>query len=126
MTEDNGLFYKPQRVIIPGLPQSQKVANEILDLVDYNKDLIDGSDLGVIDRKLWVSVILPQLRELIPDVTMRGNLTEFLCDPKRCVSMDLISRTRRYLVDHDHLRLSKSAIENSIEQKNMAERGFKS
>ncbi len=125
MAEDLS-FYPQQRVIIKGLPQTQRIANEILDLVDANKSLTDGNDLGVMDRKIWVSLCLPELRRIVPDIDMRGNLTEFLCDPKRCPSPEIVSRARRYLVQHDHIRLSKSAIENSIEDKEMAERRFRS
>ncbi len=128
MTQQSDLFYEPQRIIIEGNPLLQRVANEVLDLVEHKPELLDGDNLSVIDRRLTISLWLNAssgLRDLIPDVEQRARVTAFLADPKQCVSFDVVSRARRLLSEKDHIRLSKTAIESGIENKNKVERSLR-
>jgi hypothetical protein len=86
------------------------LANQILDLVNRNPSLLDGDDMGTIDRRLLVSVWLDNgLRELIPDVEQRAKITAWM-RTKAATDPDAIGRARRLLVARDLIRVSKAAI----------------
>ena len=107
-------------------PLLERICNEILRLVNNKPELLDGDDLSKIDRRLAISLWLDSgLRNIISDVELRGQVTGFLADTKRCTSFDVVSRARRLLVSQDKIRLSQSAIISGHENKKRVEQSLR-
>ncbi len=125
MIQQSDLFDEPH-IIIEKNPLLERVANDVLDLVQHRPELLSGDNIGVIDRRISVCLWLDSgLRQILSDVELRKQVTTFLADPQKCVSFDVVSRARRLLVAEDKIRLSKSAIENGIRQKNKVEQSLR-
>lgn len=98
---------------IEGNPLLEMIANHLLDIVRANPHILDGEQVGVIDRKLMVALWADDgIREFIPAEKWEA-FTAWATNPKRMVDPEAISRARRYLAEKDMIRLSQTAIKNA-------------
>ncbi len=123
MIQQSNLFREP--ITIENNKKLEDVCNDILRAVSERPDLLDGDKPGIIDRKITVWLWISEIRKIVPDPEQRGRLTQFLCDPERCISFDIISRARRLLVEQDKLRLSAAAITQGILNKQRVEKSLR-
>ncbi len=121
--QQTDLFGKP--ISIENNQKLTDVCNDILRAVTERPDLLDGDKPGIIDRKITVWLWINEIRKIVPDSEMRGQLTKFLCDPERCISFDIVSRARRLLVEQDRLRLSAAAITQGVLNKQRVEKSLR-
>ncbi len=123
MIQQSNLFREP--ITIENNKKLEDVCNDILRAVTERPDLLDGDKPGIIDRKITVWMWINEIRKIVPDSEMRGQLTKFLCDPERCISFDIVSRARRLLVEQDRLRLSAAAITQGVLNKQRVEKSLR-
>ncbi len=125
MNQQSDLFGEAPRVSITNNQMLAQLANHILDIVRLHPEVLDGNNVGLIDRKLMVYVWLDDgLRSLIPDVDQRAEITKWLCS-KACVDPDAIGRARRYLVERDLIRVSAAAVKNAENHRERIARSVK-
>ena len=106
-------FFGNTRIQIEGNPLLEMIANHILDLVQREPALLDGEQVGVIDRKIMVALWADDgIREFIP-ADKWESFKAWATNPKRMVDPEAISRARRYLAEKDYIRLSQTAIKSA-------------
>lgn len=108
-------LFNEQRVMIPDNKPLEEAANLILHLVKYNPALLDGETMGEIDRAIMAEAWL--------DVGLLKNATDefafrlFIGSLPSCYDTDVLRRARRWLIEHDAIRVSKEVILNAEKQK---------
>ncbi len=104
------LFNEPS-VSIPDNPTLERAAIKLLKLVEGDPSLLSGVKVGEIDRKIrfafWMENGLKDI--LAPDQV--GAVEAFVMDPKRCIDPEVINRARRWLTEHDRIRLPSKAVQ---------------
>ena len=108
-------LFKEPRVMIPDNKPLEEAANLILYLVKYNPALLDGETMGEIDRAImaeaWIDAGL--LKNVADELAFRL----FIGGLPACYDTDVLRRARRWLLEHDEIRVSKEAILNAERQK---------
>ena len=103
------LFSQPH-IIISGNPLLQNLSNHILELIQYNSDLLKGDKVGEINRKVTLAIYLDSgLRQAIGSLE---SFSDWFLNSKLPTEEE-IARALRYLVQHDFVRLSSKAIQNA-------------
>ena len=111
MQED---FFGNQRVRIPDNRPLEKAAALILEVVASEPGILDGATVGEIDRSLQCAIWLMQGLGAI----LGENVEEFKkWFAGNSVDGDLVRRARRYLVEHDHIRISAEAVRAAERQR---------
>ena len=106
-------LFGEKRVSIGGNTPLEQMANQILELVDRIPDLLNGDKVGEIDSKLTLAIWYDSgLGKFIPE-DRREAFAEWFSNPKNCANYELISRARRWLLEHDHIRISALAIQDA-------------
>ncbi len=118
------LFNEPS-VSIPDNPTLERAAIMLLKLVEGDPSLLNGEKVGEIDRKLRFALYMDQgLRDILtPDQV--GAVEEFLMDSKRCIDPEVINRARRWLVEHDRIRLPAKAVQAAERDRSRLSSAFK-
>ena len=114
MTTD---LFGETRVHIPDNPTLEREANHILELVAREPELLNGNKVGEIDRKLLLAVWKDNgVREIVQRADW--NLFEtWAMTAKLCVDPEIVSRARRWLAEHDHIRLPQQAVADAERQR---------
>jgi len=107
----NDMFGDEKRITISENPLLAGIANHILQLVKESPELTDGASVGEIDRKLTLAIWFSEGLNRILTNEQREDFTTWAMNPKTCPDPGAVSRARRYLVEHDYIRLPKQAIE---------------
>ena len=106
-------LFGEKRVSIGGNTPLERIANQILELVGRNPDLLNGDKVGEIDSKLTLAIWYDSgLGQFIPE-DRREAFAQWFSNPKQCADYELISRARRWLLEHDHIRISATAIQDA-------------
>lgn len=125
MNQQPDLFGESPRIHIEGNPLLAQIANHILEIARRHPEVLDGDNVGEIDRKLMIYVWLDDgLRNLIPNDDQRATITLWLRS-KACVDPDAIGRARRYLVERDLMRISQTAVKNAEQHRERIARSVK-
>jgi len=110
-------LFNEQRVVIPDNKPLEEAANLILYLVKHNSALLDGETMGEIDRAImaeaWLDAGLKKIVRELDIVRFRQWINEL----PSCYDTDVLRRARRWLLEHDAIRVSKEAILNAEKQK---------
>ncbi len=105
------------RVHIPDNPTLERECNHILELVARQPELLNGTKMGEIDRKLLLAVWRDNgVREII----QRADWLLFeawAMNPKLCVDPEIVGRARRWLAEKDYIRLPQAAVQNAEQQR---------
>jgi hypothetical protein len=120
----NQTLFGERTVSIPDNPTLAVQCNHLLRLTDKDKSLLDGESMGMIDRKLMVAVYEDNGLKAAASLGYEA-LEEFLMDSKRAPSPDTISRARRWLLEHDYLRVSQKALKDAFNQEKRLAVAFK-
>jgi len=110
-------LFNEQRVTILDNKPLEEAANLILYLTKYNPALLDGETMGEIDRAImaeaWLDAGLKNIAKELDIVRFRQWINEL----PSCYDTDVLRRARRWLIEHDAIRVSKTAIINADRQK---------
>ncbi len=105
--------YDEPRVKIEDNPLLQTTCNHLLDLTKRFPNLLDGKTVGEIDRKIMLAI---WMENGVTKIVRNGSVEDFIAwakKPKLCISEELVSRARRYLLEHDMIRINASAIQEA-------------
>lgn len=112
MTLNNNLF--GEKVIrIKGDSYLNEIAQRIYDLVNRKPEVLTGSSMGEINRKIHLEMMFDS--GLIPILTREKNFTEFRewYLSKSCPTEEECARATRGLIEADLIRLPASIIKRS-------------
>lgn len=123
MSDQKDLF-GDRDIRIPNNPSLESTARLLLRLIDKNAELLDGDKMGDIDRKLRLAVWMDQGLAHILNPEQLGQFQEWAMDPKRCVDPELIRRARQFLLQHDYIRLSATALKDAEQQRSRLSQSF--
>lgn len=108
-------LFQEYRVVIPDNKPLEEAANLILHLVKYNPALLDGETMGEIDRAIMAEAWLDA--GILKNVADKVAFRLFISSLPSCCDTDVLRRARRWLIEHDAVRVSKTAIINADRQK---------
>jgi len=124
------LFGK-KRISIPDNPTLEKVAEMILNLSEQYPEMLDGNKISEIDRNIQYVVWMENgLRAILQSdwaTTPQDRINEFEKwhkDSAKCINSDLLTRARRYLLEHDLIRVSSEAIRSGERERNRLSKSF--
>jgi len=120
-----------KRISIPDNPTLEKVAEMILNLSEQYPEMLDGKTISEVDRDIrcivWMENGLRAILISDPMTTGSQRLAEFESwhsNPQTCTDAELLTRARRYLVEHDLIRLSKAALVEGEQHRARLSRAF--
>ena len=115
-------------LMIQDNPTLQRVAMRILELSKHYPEMFDGQTIGEVDRNIrqivWLESGLYSVLTLDSFNDRLKAFEKWHADNTQCVDTELLSRARRYLVEHDYIRLSASAIRSGERHKQRLTRAF--
>ena len=110
-------LFGENRVSIPGNKPLEEAANLIMYLVENDISILDGKTMGQIDRQIMASAWWDAgLRKIAREMDL-PRFTEWANSLPSCYDTDVLRRARRWLLEHDTIRVSKDAILNADRQK---------
>ncbi len=125
MQTQTDLFNEPQRIIINGNPLLQAIANHILVLVQRNPSLIDGDTVGDINRRVTLAIYYDNGLVPILQSGSKEQFTQWFMNRKLVHTEEEIARALRYLVQNDHIRLSKKVLDAAEQHRQRIARSVK-
>ena len=114
-----------KRIDIPDNPTLQHCCEHLLDLIDRDKELLNGDSISDIDRKLWLALSFDNGLTPILQSGDTAKFKEWVMNHKLCVDFEVVSRARRYLSEHDFIRLSHDVITKAEQQRQRIAPSFK-
>ncbi len=102
------LFGESPRIRIAGNPLLEGIANHILDLVQRQPELLTGTTVGDINRKVTLAVYWDN--GLAGVLGSKEKFSEWFMNRKLAHTEEEIARALRWLVQNDHCRLPQKAI----------------
>jgi hypothetical protein len=113
---------KPRIFIKDNKPLAD-ACNALLYIIDgREQELLQGNTTGDIDSRLCVEYWYTQgLKEFIPPDKKEAFITFF----NKATQPEIITRARRYLSEHDYIRLPQKAIVNSEQHRSRISRSMR-
>ncbi len=106
-------LFGEQRIQITGNPLLEGLCNHILQLVEKDPELLNGEQVGIINRKLTLALWKDEgLRNVLDSENME-RFEGWFMNIKSCPGVEAIERAVRYLSSNDFIRLPKKAIEDA-------------
>ncbi len=117
MTIPTDLFGKP-RIQIRDNAVLERAANRLFIMCQKTPELLDGDSMGQIDRRIYAEILWEDaFKELIkPD-----RKQVFIDAVMKVQESDVYTRARRYLLEHDIIRLKPSVIKKAEQMRSMIE-----
>jgi hypothetical protein len=108
-------LFSERRVIVPGNPTLEQSANLILRLTTDRPELLDGDTVGTVDRAIYAEVLIDSgLRSVLAaskdQELLFRQLVVGTAGPR---DSDVLRRARRWLQEHDEIRLSAAAVRDA-------------
>ena len=107
-------MFGEKRVSIPDNPTLQKTVELILRLYKHYPHMFDGNTISEIDRNIQFIVWQESgLYDILKIDTFGERLSSFekwYKDPSKCTNAEVLSRSRRYIVESGIVNISRNAI----------------
>jgi len=110
-------LFGEQRVHIPDNSPLEREANHILELVARDSSLLNGTTMGQIDRKLLLAVWKDNGMMSAAQTGDWATLEAWAMDTKRCIDPEVVGRARRWLLEHDQIRVPSVAVADAERQR---------
>ncbi len=113
---------EPPRIHIKDNPVLEKMANRLLEMIERDPSLLNGLSVGEIDRRLYSEILWEDgLQRIIPS----DKKAEFQNIVIKTQDSEIISRSRRFLLENDHIRLSASVIKQAEQYRSRISRSMR-
>jgi len=115
-------LFGEQHIKIEGNPKLEGIANNILDMVQHNPELLKGDTVGDIDKKLTLAIWWSEgLHQFVSEDNQQLFTRWFL----KAIDEEAVSRARRFLAERDFIRLPQSAIQTAERHRQRISRSVK-
>lgn len=109
MPAQRTMFDEPH-VTISDNPVLEHAANRLLLMVERDRELLTGDSVGIIDRRLYAEILWEDgVQAILP----ASSKETFIKTVVAAQESDVYSRARRWLVEHDYIRLPAKAIQQA-------------
>ena len=115
-------LFGEQRIDIKGNQKLENVANHILKLVNNDATLLDGESIKEINSKVIMAVWKEEGLMRILNSDQVEAFTQWMMSS---TNADTISRTVRYLAEHDNIRLPSKVVQKAEQQRSRISSSFR-